>query len=136
VPVVQLSCPEQVTSHAHDTLQSTPRHEPPPKQLTSHVPRPQATLRHEPAPEHVMLHDVPAVQSTPLRHESPTSHRMLQFQPVGHVTALLQSAPLLQSMVQVIVLGTQLVHCDGHTSASTWIAPSPGGASASPVTTQ
>jgi hypothetical protein len=76
MPLVQLWLPPQVTSHAHELLQSTVRHDPVPEQLTSHGPRPHCTLRHEPPPEHVMLHDKPAVQSTPLLHALSVLHLM------------------------------------------------------------
>jgi len=72
----QLDVPVHVTSHAHELLHATLRHELGPEQLTSHGPRPHWTLRHALLPEHVMLHDNPPVQSTPLRHELSVSHWM------------------------------------------------------------
>jgi hypothetical protein len=51
---VQLRLPVHTTSHAHEALQSTPRHEPGPEQLTSHGPLPHCTPRHALCPEHLI----------------------------------------------------------------------------------
>lgn len=71
--------PVHVTSHAHELLHETPRHEFGPEQLMSQGPRPHETLRHEPLLAHVTLHDRPPVQLTPLVHELSESHMMSQW---------------------------------------------------------
>lgn len=73
---LQLLVPVHATSHAHELLHATPRHELGPEQLMSHGPRPHCTLRQELVPEHVRLHDSAAVQSTPFLHELSVSHLM------------------------------------------------------------
>jgi len=62
--------PLQVTSHAHELLQLTPRHEFVPVHDAVHLPVPQSTPSHVREPEHVRLHDVALEQSMPLRHSS------------------------------------------------------------------
>ncbi len=76
---VQLCEPVHVTSHAHELLHATARHELGPEQLTSHGPRPHCTSRQELLPEQVMLQESAPVQSTPLRHELSVSQLIVQL---------------------------------------------------------
>jgi hypothetical protein len=123
----------QVTSHAHDWPQLTPRHEFCPVQLTLHLPMAQVTPRHELLPEHCTSHvNAPWGQMTPLRHEFVVLQRTSQLKPAGQVTTtLVQTAPAAQSMMHL--LPEHEVHCDGQRfasiAASAFGPPSPGGAS-------
>ncbi len=74
MPSWQLWLPVHSTSHAHELLHATPRHEDGPEQPTSHGPGPHSTPSHEPLPVQSTLHDAAAVQSTPLRHALSTLH--------------------------------------------------------------
>jgi hypothetical protein len=122
-------------SHAHDSPQLTLRHESTLLQLTLQAPVPQVKSRHEPlpaqstlhgpapqlrfrqlcAPLHVIVQDLLLTQLMPLVHALMPEHAMLQLQPAGHVTCCLQAAGLTaQSMVQLFVVVSHEVHCDGH----------------------
>lgn len=106
----------QVTSHAHELLQSMPRHEFDPWHCTSQSPPPQFTLRHEPEPEHVIAQDRAALQLIPLEQALFVEHRIAQFQPVGQTIGWLPLQFVMpQSIVQVFEPSVQLVHCAGHT---------------------
>ena len=117
----------QVMSQAHETPQTTLRHDPSPVHATLHGPAPQLRFLQLSAPLHVTVHDLLVVQSIPVRHELSLEHAMLQFQPVGHASCRLQ-APLLsaQSILQVLVSRLHDVHCAGQDSASTVTPPSTG----------
>jgi hypothetical protein len=77
--VVQLCEPVHSTSHAHELLHETPRHELGPEHVTSHGPVPHSTLRHELLPEHSTVHDAPPTQLTPFLHELSVLHWMSQW---------------------------------------------------------
>lgn len=64
----QLCEPVHSTSHAHELLQETPRHDCVPEHVTSHGPVPHCTFLHELPPMHSTLHDAAPMQLTPLRH--------------------------------------------------------------------
>jgi hypothetical protein len=126
--------PLQVMSHAHDTPQTTLRHDESPVHATLHGPAPQLTFLQLCAPLHAISHDLLLVQSMPLRHELSVEHAMLQFHPAGHTICRLH-APLLsaQSILQVFMSLLQDVHCGGQaggcasgfTPESTGITQSP-----------
>jgi hypothetical protein len=116
----------QPTSQPHEPLQSTPRHDCDPLQVTSHLPLPQSIMRHAPVPLHVTLQVLLLLggQVTPERQLFATVHATSQFQPGGQTTAWLQLVTA-QSILQVCVPWLQLVHCAGHV----FIDMSPGGPS-------
>jgi hypothetical protein len=74
----QLSWPVHSTSHAHELLHETPRHELEPEHVTSHGPVPHCTFLHELVPEHSTAHDAPPMQLTPLRHWLSCLHSIVQ----------------------------------------------------------
>jgi len=122
-----------VTSHAHEPLQSKPRHALNPVHVAVHLPAPQLTGSQVREPLHVKLHDFASEQSIPLRHSSLTVHLMMQFQPAGQVTACEQSAPAAAQSIVHIMLGTShVVQALGHRFASGCGWPSGMRASISP----
>jgi hypothetical protein len=73
-----------VTSHAHESLQSTSAHVSGPLQLTSQRPAPQVTRSQEPGVEHATAHDAASEQST--SRQPLFSHVIVQWYPLGHRT--------------------------------------------------
>jgi hypothetical protein len=114
----------QVTSHAHELVQSTSRHEPRPVHDAVHLPVPQVTFSQAREPEQVRVHDFALAQLMPLRHSSLTVHLMTQFQSVGQVSGRLQSAPPAQSILHVIDPTSHDEQASGHLSASITGLPS------------
>lgn len=115
----------QLTSHAHESLQSTPRHELLPRHVTSQSPMPHWTLRQEPAPEHVIAHDAAVLQLTPLEHALFVEHAIEQFQPLGHTIGWFPVQLVsVQSIEHIFEAVLQLVHCDGHAGALSIIGAS------------
>jgi hypothetical protein len=82
--------PVHVTSHAHELLHETPRHDAGPEHATSHGPGPHCTFWHDCLPLHSTLHDVDSWQLMPLRHALSVLHRMSHLYPAGHVTVFEQ----------------------------------------------
>jgi hypothetical protein len=60
----QLPAPSQVTSHAHESRQSTSVHEPEPEHVIAHSAEPHFTESHELLPLHATTHDAAPSQST------------------------------------------------------------------------
>lgn len=116
------------TSHPHDGLQLTLRHEFVPLQITSHLPLPHWRSRHEPVPVQAILQVPGPEHVTPPRHELGVLHATSQFQPTGQTTAALQLVTA-QSILQVCVWKSQLEHCCGHTFGLPSIEPSASGPS-------
>lgn len=115
----------QLTSHAHDRPQLTPRHAPLPVQSTLHGPLPQLTFLQLCAPLHVTVHALLPRQLTPLLHEPLVEHATLQLQPVGHVISWLHAPPLsAQSIVQLFVALLHEVQPAGQVLASPTGCPS------------
>jgi len=113
----------QPMSHAHDSPQTTFRHDRSPVHPTLHGPAPQLTFLQLCKPVHVTAHDLLVVQSIPLRQALSVEHTTLQFQPAGHVINRAQAAGLTaQSTLQVFASRLHDVHWVGQASASS-LAP-------------
>lgn len=97
----------QVTSQAHESLQSSAAHDACPEQVTLHWPAPHCTSLQDSTPLHDTVHDVAPPQSS-LSHEPWREQLTLHAQPVGHVTLL------PPSIAQVFALTSQVVHAAGH----------------------
>jgi hypothetical protein len=147
----QLCCPEHVTSHPHDVLQSMASpalsdvQESEPEHVIVHSPGPHTRSAQDDLPVQSIVHDFAWSQCTPAVHALPMLHRMLQLNPGGQSTWDAHTVgSSMQLMSQVIDPRSQLVHGCGQLPGASGVGvppspgvlPSPSAASAGLLSTQ